>query len=475
MRRRTSGRAAAGRGPGGAASLDEFFPYGRAPLALLALAAVSGLALLALDRGPRTERPDLVFTLFASNHLDAYREAIAEFEAERGVRIDMQLVHAQAQRSRLQSAMMTGAPVPDLVENVAGSMGFFTRGPLEEVGFLDLTDRLHATGLYDRIVASRFSLWSSRGRIFALPHDVHPVMLCYRRDLVEDLGIDVASLTTWDAFARVGREVTADLDGDGHPDRYMLHLDPAGTLLPTLLLQRGVGLFDAQGRVAFDSPEAEEVVLWHLRQCYGPGRIAFGTGGGQAFVKAMYEGLCLFTFCPDWMSKVLEMMVPDLGGRLALVPLPAWEPGGRRTSTWGGTGLSITRACRDPELAWDLAVKLYFREEDLGKRFAASNIIPPLRSAWDLPAFREPRPFFSRQPIGTLFAGLAPDAPPDYASPYTELARAKLNEAYLRAAGRYQRRGEDGLRACVRAELRRGADYVRRAAGRNVFLREGGG
>ena len=46
--------------------------------------------------------------------------------------------------------------------------------------------------------------------MFALPHDVHPVMLAYRRDLFEQLGIDVNKLTTWDEFARVGRQVTQD-------------------------------------------------------------------------------------------------------------------------------------------------------------------------------------------------------------------------------------------------------------------------
>jgi len=448
------------------------FPYGKAPLALLTVAIVTG-AILAATRGRQSAyEPDLVFMIFAPNHVEAYEEVVAEFEREHGVDVDIQLVSSRALTSRLQAALMTGAPVPDLVEILNGTMGYYTRGPLQDVGFVDLTDRLHDEGLYDRIVESRFSLWSSRGRVFALPHDVHPVMLCYRRDLVEELGIDVSTLTTWDEFARVGREITTDLDGDGNPDRYMLDLNHGGGMLPTLLLQRGVGLFDADGNVAFDVPEAADVIMWHIRQTRGPGRITFEAGWGQGLTKTMIDGLCLFYFCPDWRTKQFEMDIAALDGKLALMPLPAWEAGARRTSTWGGTGLCITKACRNQELAWALAKKLYFDKDELGARFKASNIIPPFQDAWNLPEFQEQRPFFSNQPVGALFAALAPSTPPDYASPYLSLARTKLSEAFLNAVDRFEKHGEDGLREYTISELKRCADYVRRVSERNVFLRE---
>ena len=64
-------------------------------------------------------------------------------------------------------------------------MGYFTRGPAEDFGVYG-PHRLAATVTVSpiRMVQSRFSLWSARGRIYGLPHDVHPVMLAYRTDLV---------------------------------------------------------------------------------------------------------------------------------------------------------------------------------------------------------------------------------------------------------------------------------------------------
>src|SRR3954465_2858821 len=115
-------------------------------------------------------------------------------------------------------------------------------------------------------------------------------------------------------------------------------------------------MFNAAGDVAFDSEQGVDVLCWYVRQVQGKGRIAFPCGWGQNLAKAMLDGLCVFYICPDWRTAQFEADVPSLKGKMGLMPLPAWEPGGRRTTTWGGTGLAITKQCREPELAWLLAM-----------------------------------------------------------------------------------------------------------------------
>jgi arabinosaccharide transport system substrate-binding protein len=87
-------------------------------------------------------------------------------------------------------------------------------GPLDGVGFLDLTDRIKAEGLDQKINASSFTPWSTRGRIFGLPHDVHPVMLGYRADMVEAAGIDVSKIETWEDFITVLSPLLYDANGN---------------------------------------------------------------------------------------------------------------------------------------------------------------------------------------------------------------------------------------------------------------------
>lgn len=448
------------------------FALGKAAAAMLVVTVLSGVALLAMPRQRAAEKPDLVLAAFAAEHVTAYRSVLAKFERENHCNVQLQLVDQRALQDRLQSSLEVGADVPDMVELLYGTFGIFTMGRVEDVKLIDLTPRINAEKLTDRVVANRFPRWSSRGHVFALPHDVHPVMLVYRRDLCEQLGIDVSQLTTWDKFVAVGKTLKdKKLPGDAPQRRYMIDLDYAGNdTLKLLLFQRGGGMFDAKGRVIFDSPEAVDTVCWYVKQTHGENPVGYGCGAGSNFSRAMMDGLCLFYLCPDWRAKQIMNDVPGLSGKLAVMPLPAWREGGPRTSTWGGTGLAITKQCRNPELAWKLAVYLYYDAGQVGPRFAETFILPPLRDAWQDPAIRDtPVPFYSGQKIGAEFAALADDVPRDFDTAYGSQANGKLSEAYTNAADYYDRRGEIGLREFTAAELKRCADQVRRLMARNVF------
>ncbi len=471
------GRGRRGRGKG----LVARFPFGKAPFWLMVI-AVGATLLRLLVRGERPPRPDLALVTFSSAHYDAYRRAIPEFERAHHATVQVQLANWGALQSRLQNAVLAGTDVPDLVEVYQGSLGFFTRGPIEDIGLVDLTPRLVRDGLMDRLVASRFSLWTARDRIYAVPHDVHPVMLAYRRDLVLGLGIDVDRLDTWEAFVAAGRRVTRDLDGDGVTDRYMLELPADDTWgLVTLLLQNDGALFDPSGRVVFDSPRTAEVIIWYLHQTVGPQRIAYDAGTGQSLAKAISDGLVLFCVVPDWRSYLLETDLPRLAGKMALMPLPAWHPGGRRTSVWGGTGLIMMKQTKRPDLAWELAKFLYFDKADLGRRFLATNIIPVLKDAWDLPELNQPNPYYSNQPVGRLYAQLAGQTPEVRSSPVDALAQTKLGEAFGRIREFYRAHGDAtaadrrALEAEVHVELGRAETYVTRMAERGEILARGSG
>jgi arabinosaccharide transport system substrate-binding protein len=450
----------------------DSYPFGKAPFWLTAVALASMLGVTWVQLRSAEAKPDLVLALSAPNHVVAYRKVEERFEREHGIDVAFQLVNPRALTTRLQNAMLAGTEVPDLAELPFDAMRYFGRGPLNDIGFLDLTERLQKEGLRERLVEARVSLWSTRGHVFALPHDVHPVMLAYRADLVEQLGIDVETLATWDDFAAAGRRVTSDLDGDGVLDRFMIDLQSGGSdYLMVLLLQRGIGLFDEHGELTFNQPLTVDTLLWYLHQYYGEGRIGYDCGWGQPLAKAMSDGLVLFYIVPDWRAHLLEMESPKVTGKMKLMPLPAWEPGGRRTSVWGGSGLAITKRGKDPELAWQFARALYFDRSELGKRFADTSILPALKDAWALPEFSQPSAYYSGQPIGSLYAELASEVPPLWMTPATPIANNKLSEAFLKTVDHYRINGDTGLREFLERELDEAEAYVRSYMARNVLDR----
>lgn len=436
------------------------FPYGKAPFWILMLALASTFVLIA-TRSKTEARPDLIIAVFAAPHREAYLKAIPKFEQEHNVKVGVQLIDYQALEARLQSAIVSGTDVPDITEISEGTLGFFTRGPESDIGFLNLTDRVKQEGYDKSVVEARYAPWTSKGRVYALPHDVHPVTLAYRRDVVEELGIDVSKLETWDDFVREGQRISVDKDGDGTIDRYMIDMPRNGSWgMQILMAQRGVRVFDKDGKLTFNTPELVEVMAWHLRQMRGPKRIGYEAGWGQPLMKAMNDGLVVFYFTPDWRSKNFEMDLPRLKGKMAMIPLPAWKKGGPRTSSWGMTGLTISKTSKHPDLAWELAKYLYFSKDDLGDRFLITNIIPPLKDAWNLPQFAHPNEFYSNQPIGQLYASLASDVPEAFSSPIYKTALAKIDEAYTRAGLYYEQHGEQGIEQKIQQELDRAQQYL---------------
>jgi arabinosaccharide transport system substrate-binding protein len=416
-------------------SLADSFP---------ALSVGSGVVLLlslvsavVLGFTPVTSRTATQFWTFTRMHAAIYRPALERWNAQHPDRsVDMTVFALPALERRTMSAFLSRTAMAELleVERTIAQRAF--GGPLEDVGFVDLTDRLRDEGLLDRINPASFSPWTSRGRIFGIPHDVHPVMLAYRADLVEAAGIDVSTIETWEDYFRVMRPLMADGDGDGEPDRYLLsfwetHAEP----LEMLLLQAGGGFFDEAGHPTITSEVNVRTLSTLACWLGGPMRVCadapdFNASGNELKLKGYVVG----SFMPDWMCDIFQKEIPQLAGKLRLMPMPAWERGGRRTSVWGGSMLGISKSAPNFDQCWEVAKALYLSPELARKLYEEGDIISPVRSNWSDPIYDEPDAYFCGQAKGRMYIDLAGQIPTRPSSPFTLMARNRVGEALMALA-----------------------------------------
>ena len=458
------------------------FPFGKSPFAILLAAVVSGLVLFSLNVSrSQKDRPDLVLLVFSQVHYKAYEKILPEYEKSRGVKVQLRQNNLRAMQSRLQAAIQAGIDdVPDLVEFERTTIGFWMRGPLDGIKFIDLTDRIEAEGLNESMVESRFSLWTSRGHKFGLPHDVHPVVLVYRRDLIEEWGIDISKIKTWDDFIEMARnEIPRHVDGDDIVDHYALEMNLESLdIFEVLMLQKGIDIFDKDGNPIFDQDETIDLMEWYVKNAVGEDRIGFSTGGvfgGQRLAQTIADGLVLFYFCPDWRTRRFSNENPAMAGKLAVMPLPAWEEGARRTSVWGGTGLFITEHCENrgkADLAWDLAKFLYTNRESQKELFLDLNILPPFKEVWTDEAFQQPNEYYSNQPLGKILSELAPETPPNFINAFYAGARERVLAALVNASNYYRNKGDEGLRDYIRQQLAAEKSALLREINHNRFYRQ---
>lgn len=439
---------------------------------IVVLAAASAVAMAAW---PSPKREGLQMWTFARLHKQLYDPIVDGWNRDAKVPTQITLMGIQGMERRMLAAFLSGMPFADLVEVERANAGRAFRGPPESVGFLDLTDRLHAEGIDAQINAPSFSPWSSRGRIYGLPHDVHPVMLGYRADLVEAAGIDVSQIETWEDYFRVMAPLMK-AGPDGKPSHYLLNLwETHQTTIEILLLQAGGGFFDADGRCVVESDVNADVLAHMVGWCHGPKRVAadapyFAASGN----KLLLDGYVIASFMPDWMCNVWKNEIPQLSGKVKVMPLPAWTKGGRRTSVWGGTMLGIPKTTQDPDAAWAFAKRLYLSPDLARSTYKTADIVTPVRSFWSDPVFDEPDPYFSGQGKGRLFINLAPQVPLRTGSPYNAFAQLRVQDAlvalvkYANESGKFE---PDDLRGEAKRLLHEAAGMVQEQMDRNVFAK----
>jgi arabinosaccharide transport system substrate-binding protein len=441
---------------------------------ILILAAASTLSLAFRSDPPRDK---IQYWIFAKQHQVLYRAMIERWNREHpNHRVEMSLLNVPVLGQRMMSGFLSHTPVADVMEVERQIAGTAFTGPLEDVGFVDITDRLKQEGLLEGINTPSLSPWTSRGRIFGIPHDVHPVMLMYRADIVEAAGIDVNQIKTWDDFFRIMRPLMQDLDGDGRYDRYLLNAAPSDpNVAEMLLLQSGGALFDEQERPTMNSPVNARTLARLVPWFAGPTRACrFGQAENSASAqKIILDGLVIGVLTPDWLAGTLKQQVPELGGKVKLMPLPAFDVGGRRTSVWGGTMLAISKASPTPDADWEFAKAIYLSREMAEGLYRATYIISPIKANWTNPIYDEADPYFSGQRVGRLYINLAPEVPPRPSSPYSKQAIEKLATSLI-ALVDYAERNRIYDPAALEPEARRLLDIaqaqISRVIDRNVFL-----
>ena len=150
------------------------------------------------------------------------------------------------------------------------------------------------------------------------------------------------------------------------------------------------------------------------------------------------------------MSPILR----DYGARR---PLPAFEEGGARTSTHGGTAYAITQQSENKDEAWAFIEFALFDEDNKIFEFEVNNLLPPVLSHLDSEALLGPDPYFDSQSLGELFLELAPEVPHQTRGPWFNEASTLVGNAIFQAATG-EKSAEQALRDAAE-ELRRTIDF----------------
>lgn len=335
----------------------------------------------------------------AAMSLDSLRPEFAQIRPDVEVVITRSGANMQS-RFLLSLAADVGAPsVSQLQEREVGK--FTSSGRL-----FDLTD-LAAKHKEDFPAA----FWSScqyDGRTFALPWDIGPCAVFYKRWIFKRYDIDVDAIHTWDDFIEVGKQIQKASNGDTH----MMPLDPLGGLADTfqiLMQQCGGGIFDEHGQIIIHHPKNKQA-LQVLRKFIDSG-ITAPIQGPEYFASIGTDAVACYPTAVWFMQSVKDYSA-GTEGDWGVFRLPAMEPGGLRASNLGGSVLVIPDQGEHKEAAWQFIEFTNCRVESQVAQYRDFGLFPAYLPALKDPLFDAPDPFFAGQRVHRLFATDIENIPP---------------------------------------------------------------
>lgn len=318
------------------------------------------------------------------------------------------------------AGIAAGQSMPDLIGIEISSFARFMENDVAEQTLVDLTDRI--ADIRDQFYESRWAVYSVGDKVYGVESAYPLCVYYYRQDIFEADEI-TAPIGTWDEVTEIGTTVTKP------KDQAMLAVSTSGGTddFRLLQLQRGGGLFDADGNLILDSPESVEV-LEFLVNGYKAGAF-LGLDDGSSAAAAMQQGRLVAVVGADWYQKyILEPTVPDQKGLWRIQPIPTFSGGGSATSVLGGTGFAIGKDSPAADAAWELLQYSYLTYDGQLKRWQEIGYLPTMKEVWNDPVFEAPNEFLGGQASGLVFKDLAPEAPTPYQNPNTDVAVTRLQE-----------------------------------------------
>ncbi|GAA3088991.1 ABC transporter substrate-binding protein [Streptosporangium carneum] len=331
----------------------------------------------------------------------ALRRMAPEFEkANPGVKVQVVDIGYDNAYDKITVGLKSNSGLPDVITLEDGRIpGYAENFPHGLVDLSGVAGKYRAD--FDQ---AKWAAATSGGKLFALPWDSAPVGLFYRRDLFKQAGVDAGSIITWDDAIKAGEKVkqatgkrlfVSDLT---NPDMFT-----------TLLQQLGQGYFKG-GRVAVSSPAAVRALT--LLKTLRDKDLLQNERGWDGMVTATKQGKAATQPTAAWWTGTLTGEMPELSGKFGVVPLPAFDADGVRTSANGGSALAITSQTRNQNTAWAFVEWLLARKDNQVSMMRTEALFPAYLPALTDPLFDQSQPYFGGQRVNRLFADEVRDIPP---------------------------------------------------------------
>ncbi|MBP1969288.1 arabinosaccharide transport system substrate-binding protein [Virgibacillus natechei] len=329
---------------------------------------------------------EITLWTFVGQHIDLYSDAAERWNEEhpdRPIQLVAETYPFEQMHNNLLLAIQSGQGGPDIADIEAGQFANYLQG---EVALEPMNE--YVEPVLDQSVETRFDLYAQDGNYYGIPTHVGATVMYYNTEIMDEAGVDIDSIVTWDDYIEAGMKVTENTDSmmwNVGTEDWLMDLWP-------MISQQESDAFDENGEVILDN-EVNAETLQFLHDAVYEHEIAELTPGGmnqsEEFYGYMNDGGAASVLAPIWyMGRFIDSM-PDLEGKMAIRPMPAWEEGGNRSAGMGGTGTVVTKESENGDLAKEFLAEAKISEEGNINLWKVLGFDPPRWDTWESDEIRE--------------------------------------------------------------------------------------
>ncbi|MEJ6121034.1 ABC transporter substrate-binding protein [Vibrio sp. 2-Bac 85] len=319
----------------------------------------------------------------------------------------------------MTTALATGANLPDVMSIEANYIGRLAQsGGLEPLNVAPY----NANEFYQKITPFTLAQGSdSDGNLRAMPADIGPGSLFYRKDILDKSGVTQEELIkNWDSFIDAGIKVK-EKTGD-----YLLaNAVDIKDIYIRANLKDGEGVyFDKDHNILVNSPRFKEAfrLSKKARMAGIDAKVAPWT---NEWTEGLKRGTISVQMMGAWLGGHLQdWIAPDATGLWRSTQLPNGA-----LASWGGSFYAIPVKAKHKPEAWEFIKFMSTTKEIQLLGMKEINAFPALIEAQDDPFFEEKLPYLGNQQARLAWKETAMKIPSVSMDRYDEVARQIVSDA----------------------------------------------
>lgn len=354
-----------------------------------------------------------------------------EQNPDKPINLTVTIGESHSLHSKLLVACQAGSGAPDMADIEIGYYGAF----LKDGYLLPINDAVEP--YKDDLVMSRVEMYGdNEGNWYGVDFHLGASVCYYNMDIMNEAGIDPATIVTWDDYVEAGKVV---LEKTGKP---MCAVETADLFLPQMmLLEKGVQYVDEDGNPNIATEEHAEVINY-IREMINLGVCEVAPGGffhSEEWYGHLNDGGVASLAMPLWYMGRFTDYCADLDGKMAIYPIPVWNEGDTREVLQGGTGTSVIKGTENEELAKEFLAFAKCSKEGCTYEWDNLGFDPIRTELWEDSAITENPEnkflkYFTTNPFDILKENgtdlTAPDISGAYSATYSTLVSTTYSNAF---------------------------------------------